>query len=76
MVLHLVAFFRPRVPGLEDLWFHYIEVAAGSVDSEEEERDSGSINSEEESTQVEEKPPRIPPTPVGAHPPIVSQPPK
>jgi hypothetical protein len=60
---------------------YYIEVAADSVDSEEEEQDSGSTSSEEqdsgstsleeESTHAEEQPPRRPPTPVEAHPPVV-----
>jgi hypothetical protein len=40
----------------------------------EEEHDSGSTRSEEEPTQVEEKPPRRPPTSVRTHPPIVPQP--
>jgi hypothetical protein len=53
---------------------HYIEVETDSVDSEEEEKDSGSISSEEEFAPAEEKPPRRPPTPVGAHPPVVPQP--
>jgi hypothetical protein len=52
---------------------HYIEVIANSVDSEEEEQDSESTSSEEESTQAEEQPPCRPPTPAGAHPPIVPQ---
>jgi hypothetical protein len=33
---------------------HYIEMAANSVDSEEEEHDSGSTSSEEEPAQAEE----------------------
>jgi hypothetical protein len=52
---------------------HYIEVVADSVDSEEEEQNSGSTSSEEESTQAEDQPPHRPPTPVGAHPPVVPQ---
>jgi hypothetical protein len=46
---------------------HYIEVAANSVDSDEEEHDSGSTSSEEQ-------PPQRPPTPVGAQPPMVPKP--
>jgi hypothetical protein len=53
---------------------HYIEVAKDSVDNEEEEKDSGSTSLEEESTQAEEQPPHKPPTPAGAHPPVVPQP--
>jgi hypothetical protein len=55
---------------------HYIEVATNSVYSEEEEKDSGSNTSEEDSSQEEEKPPRRPLTLVGAHPPVVPQPPE
>jgi hypothetical protein len=55
---------------------HYIEVAADSVDSEEEEQDSGSTSSEQESAPVEEQLPRRPLTPAGAHPPVVPQPPE
>jgi hypothetical protein len=55
---------------------HYIEVAADNVHSEEEEQDNGSTSSKEESTPAEEHPPHRPPTPVGAHPPIVPQPPE
>jgi hypothetical protein len=55
---------------------HYIEVVADSVDSEEEEQDSGSTSSEEESPPTEEQPPHRPPTPVGAHPRVVPQPPE
>ena len=55
---------------------HYIEVAVDSVDSEEEDHDSGSTSSEEEPTQAEEQPPRRPLTSVGAHPLVVPQPPK
>ena len=51
---------------------HYIEVAANSVDSEEE-KDNGSTSSEEESAPAEEQLPRRPPTPAGAHPPVVPQ---
>jgi hypothetical protein len=52
---------------------HYIEVATDSVDSEEEEQDSGSTSLEEDSIPTEEQPPRRPPTPIGAHPPVVPQ---
>jgi hypothetical protein len=55
---------------------HYIEVAADSVDSEEEEKDNGSTSSEEESAPAEEQLSHRPPTLVGAHPPVVPQPPK
>jgi hypothetical protein len=55
---------------------HYIEVAADSMDSEEEDQDSESTSSEEESTPTEEHPPCRPPTPIGSHPPVVPQPPK
>jgi hypothetical protein len=55
---------------------YYIEVATDNVDSEEEEHDSGSTSLEEESAQAGEKPPRRPPTPVGAHPSVVPQPPE
>ena len=66
---------------------HYIEVAADNVDSEEEEQDSGSTSSkeeqdngstslEEESAPAEEQLPCRPPTPAGAHPPVVPQPPE
>ena len=55
---------------------HYIEVVEDSVDSEEEEKDSGSTSLEEESTPVEEQPPHRPLTPAGAHPPVVPQPPE
>jgi hypothetical protein len=64
----------PWVPGHRCMGkgeIHYIEVAADSVDNEEEEKDSGSTSSEEESAQEDEKPPRIPPTPAGAHPLVV-----
>jgi hypothetical protein len=54
---------------------HYIEVATDSVDSEEEEeQDSGSTSLEESSAPAEEQPLYKPPTPVGAHPPVVPQP--
>jgi hypothetical protein len=55
---------------------HYIDLAADSVDSEKEEQYSGSIISEEELAPTEEQLPHIPPTPAGAHPPIVPQPPE
>jgi hypothetical protein len=55
---------------------HYIEVATDSVDSEEEEQDSGSTSSEEESGPIEEHLPHRPPTPTGAHSPVVPQPPE
>jgi hypothetical protein len=55
---------------------HYIEVAADSMDSEEEEKNSRSTSSEEESTPTEEHPPCKPLTPVGAHPLVVPQPPE
>jgi hypothetical protein len=67
----------PWVPGHRCMGkgeIHYIEVATNSVDSEEEEQDSGSTRSEEESAPAEEQPPCRPPTPAGAHPPIVPQP--
>jgi hypothetical protein len=53
---------------------HYIEVATNNVENEEEEQDNGSTSLELESTLVEEKPPRRPPTPAGSHPPVVPQP--
>jgi hypothetical protein len=65
----------PWVPGhrcMEKGEIHYIEVATGSVDSEEEDQDSGST-SLEELAQTEEQPPRKPPTLAGAHPPVVPQ---
>jgi hypothetical protein len=46
------------------------------VDREEDEQDSGSTSSEEEPSQVEEQPPRRPPTPVETHPPVAPQPPE
>jgi hypothetical protein len=80
----------PWVPGHRCMGkgeIHYIEVATGSVDSEEEEQDSGSTSSEEsaqaeeqdsgstsseeESAQAEEQSPRRPTTSTGAHPPVV-----
>jgi hypothetical protein len=67
----------PWVPGHRCMGkgeIHYIEVAADSVDNEEEEQDNGSTSSEEESAPVEEKPPRIPTTLAGAHPPVAPQP--
>jgi hypothetical protein len=54
---------------------HYIEVAAESVDSEEE-QNCGSTSSEEEPSQAEEQPPRRPPTPGGTHPPVAPHPPE
>jgi hypothetical protein len=69
----------PWVPGHRCMGkgeIHYIEVAADNVDSEEEEKDSGSTSLEEDSTLAEEKPPCRPPTPTGAHHPIVPQPPE
>jgi hypothetical protein len=54
---------------------HYIEVATDSVDSEEE-QDNGSTSSKEESTPAEEHLPHRSPTPAGAHPPVVPQPPE
>jgi hypothetical protein len=42
---------------------HYIELATDSVDSEEEEQDSGSTSLEEEPLQAEEQPPQRPSTP-------------
>jgi hypothetical protein len=56
--------------------FHYIEVASDSVDNEEEDQESGSTKSEEDSTLEYEQPPHRPPTPVGADPPVVPQPPE
>jgi hypothetical protein len=55
---------------------HYIEVETDSVDNEEEEQECGSTSSEEETTQAEEQPPCRPPTPAGAHPLVVPQPPE
>jgi hypothetical protein len=55
---------------------HYIEVASDNVDSEEEEKDSGSTSLEEESAPTEEQPPPRSPTPAGAHPLVVPQPPE
>jgi hypothetical protein len=49
---------------------HYIEVAAYSVDSEEE-QDGDSTSSEEEPSQAEEQHPWRSPTPVGTQPPVV-----
>jgi hypothetical protein len=69
----------PWVPGHRCMGkgeIHYIKVAIDSVDSEEEEQDSGSTSSEEESAPAEDHPPHRPPTPVGAHPPVVPQPPE
>jgi hypothetical protein len=69
----------PWVPGHRCMGkgeIHYIEVAADSVDSEEEEQDSRSTSSEEESAPAKEQPPRRPLTPAGAHPPVVPQPPE
>jgi hypothetical protein len=68
---------EPWVPGHRCMGkgeIDYIEVATDSVDSEEEEQDSGSTNLEEESEQAEEQPPHIPLTPAGAHPSIFPQP--
>jgi hypothetical protein len=68
----------PWIPGHKCMGkgeFHYIEVAADSVDSEDK-QDNGSTSSEEELAPAEEKPPRRPPTPAGSHPPVVPQPPK
>jgi hypothetical protein len=68
----------PWVPGHRCMGkgeIHYIEVAIESRYSEEEEQDNGSTSLEEESIPTEEKPPRRPSTSVGAHPPIVPQPP-
>jgi hypothetical protein len=48
----------PWVPGHRCMGkgeIHYIEVATDSVDSEEEEHDSGSTSSKEEPSQVEEQ---------------------
>jgi hypothetical protein len=67
----------PWVPGHRCMGkgeIHYIEVAANSVDSEEEEHDSGSTSSEKEPAQAKEQPHRRPPTPAGTHPSIVPQP--
>jgi hypothetical protein len=64
----------PWVPGHRCMvkgGIHYIDVEADSVDSQEEDQDSGSTISEEESTQAEEKPRRRPLTPAGAHPSVV-----
>jgi hypothetical protein len=50
----------PWVPGHRCMGkgdIHYIDVAADSVDSEEEEHDSGSTSSEEDPSQVDETPP-------------------
>jgi hypothetical protein len=55
---------------------HSIEVAVDNLDSEEEEQDSGSTSSEEDSALAKEQPPHRPPTLVGVHPPVVSQPPQ
>jgi hypothetical protein len=55
---------------------HYVELAADSVDSGEEEKDSGSTSSEEESAPAEEHLPHRPLTPAGAHPPVIPQPPE
>jgi hypothetical protein len=55
---------------------HYIEVETDNADSEEEEQDNGSTSSEEESAPTEEQPPRRSPTPTGAHPLVVPQPPE
>jgi hypothetical protein len=66
----------PWVPGHRCMGkgeIHYIEVAADSVDSEEEEQDNGPTSLEEESTHAEEQPPCRPPTPAGTHPPVVPQ---
>jgi hypothetical protein len=66
----------PWVPGHRCMGkgeIHCIEVEIDSVDSEDERQDNGSTSSEEDSTPAEEKPPRRPPTPVGAHPPVVPQ---
>jgi hypothetical protein len=63
----------PWVPGHRCMGkgeIHYIEVAADSVDSEEE-QDNGSTSLEEESAPAEEQLPCRPPTPAGAHPPVV-----
>jgi hypothetical protein len=65
----------PWVPGHRCMGkgeIHYIEVAADSVDSEEE-QDNGSTSLEEESAPEEEQLPHRPPTPTGAHPPVVPQ---
>jgi hypothetical protein len=55
---------------------HYIEVAADSDEEEQgsQAQDSESSSSEEEPLHEEEQPPRRAPTPVGAHPPVESQP--
>jgi hypothetical protein len=69
----------PWVPGHRCMGkgeIHYIEVAADSVDNEEDEHDNASTSSEEEFAQAKEQPPRRPLTPAGAHPPVVPQPPK
>jgi hypothetical protein len=50
---------------------HYIEVA---TDSHEEEHDNVSTSSEEEPSHAEEQPPRKLSTPVGAQPPVETQP--
>jgi hypothetical protein len=66
----------PCVPGHRCMGkgeIHYIEVAADSVDSEEEEKDNGSTSSEEDSAPTEENLPCRLPTPVGAHPLVVPQ---
>jgi hypothetical protein len=66
----------PWVPGHRCIGkgeIHYIEVATDNVDSEEEEQDNGSTSSEEESAPTEEQLPHIPPTPPGAHPPVLPQ---
>jgi hypothetical protein len=71
-------FFRcrdPWVPGHKCMGkgeIHYIEVAADSMDSEEDEQDNGSTSSKE-SAPAGEQPPRRPSTSVGAHPPVVPQ---
>jgi hypothetical protein len=44
------------------------------VDSDEEEHASGSTSLEEEPIQIEDQPPRRPPTPAGTYPLVVTQP--
>jgi hypothetical protein len=61
----------PWVPGHKCMGkgeIHYIEVATDSVDSDEEEHDSGSTSSREEPAQAEEQPPRRTPTSAVTHP--------
>jgi hypothetical protein len=69
----------PWVPGHRCMGkgeIHYIEVEAGSVDSEEEEQDSGSTSLEEELAPTEEQPSCRALTSTGAHPLVVPQPPE